>query len=156
MLLHMASSKRQSNDAVTSTINPPLFVYRSARKRCKCIRLRRIAFVWSFVNLGKIPSGSTANEVARIQELASDFDLQAYLLWDAKTPEDLRNRLQFWFAKPIPGVHCLPNPDIPYGLRGIFSFMLGVYVSIILIMASRRNRIDLVMTRMPIPSLPVL
>ena len=118
--------------------------------------MKPIVFVWSYVNLGSIPSGSTANEVARLKELANDFSLQAYLLCDAKTPEDFRNRLRFWFGNPIPGVHFLPSRHIPYGFRGIFSFMLGIYVSICLVLASRKNRVDLVITRLPIPSLPVL
>jgi glycosyltransferase involved in cell wall biosynthesis len=120
------------------------------------VHLKPTAFVWSWLNLGGIPAGSTGNEVARLKELTNDFSLQAYLLCDAKTPEDLRKRVRFWFGNPISGLHLLPSSNIPDGFRGIFSLMFGIYVSITLIMASRENRIDLVITRLPIPSLPVL
>ena len=112
-------------------------------------------FVWSPVILDRTVRGDKVNEVARIRELSQTFDLDAYVLADSRGAKERREISDLWFDGPPSNVHYLPT------LRGRVHFLpnllvLGVYVSMVLLIKSLSERIDLVLTRFSVASLPVL
>ena len=113
-------------------------------------------FFWAPIVLGLKTGGDVANEVARLTELSEEFNLRGYLAINTNNLADTTKVLEFWFGKSVPRVALLPAPRLPYGFLLPWNMVLGVYVAIAMGLTRISEPVDIVLTRHPISSLPIL
>ena len=115
-----------------------------------------VLIFWSPVALGPPISGDKINEIERIKVLARKFTVYGFVLISIRDLGKSKRYLKEWFGDTNPGIRALPHVPV-YGLL-VFSTMACAMVVALTVFLRRifAARIDLVICRGSIQSLPLI
>jgi glycosyltransferase involved in cell wall biosynthesis len=114
-----------------------------------------VIIFWAPVTLDPSISGDKINEVERVRVLSRNFTVYSFFLISLRNLRKSRVYVRDWFSSEIRTVTVLPGSDT-MGLVILSTFASAMVVALQIILRKLVTKMDLVICRGPVQSIPVI